>query len=368
MLKAAIIGCGMIANSAHIPAYKYFNEYYDLAGVCDKSIERAKDTAERHSLKLFYDDVEVMLRELKPDIVSVCVPNMYHKDYIKTALEAGANVICEKPLALTYKDAKELFELAESKNLILCAAQSMRFTPDRLACKSLCDSGFFGDIYYSEFSRIRHRGIPEWGAFHIKEQSGGGAFVDIGVHMLDALVWLMDNPKIVSVTGTTSANFGNMENRTASDLKASGALTGNTFSGRSFDKSEFDVEDFACGSILFEGGKRVNFKVAWAANLPDETNIVLSGEKAGIKLPDFSTFGNESSPGSEFLPDAFIDKRFENTTFPGHFRLFENIALHMLGKKELPVKPEETITVSALIDMFYMSAEKQREVYFDEIR
>lgn len=368
MLKAAIIGTGMIANSAHIPAYKYFPEYFELAGVCDISLKRAKETAERHNIEAAFSGIYELFKVVKPDIVSVCVPNMFHKEYIKAALESGINVICEKPLALTYKDATELFALAESKNLILCGAQSMRFTPDRLACKALSDTGFFGDIYYGEFSRIRHRGIPEWGAFHIKEQSGGGAFVDIGVHMLDALIWLMDNPKIISVNGTTSAKFGSLEKRAASDLKSSGALAGNTFSSRSFNNSEFNVEDFASGSILFEGGKRVNFKVAWAANLPDETSIILSGDKAGIKLPDFSICGSESSPKPEFLPDAFVDERFKNAEFPGHFRLFENIALHMLGKEALQVKPEETITTSALIDMFYLSAAKQREVFFDEIR
>ncbi|MBQ7820800.1 MAG: Gfo/Idh/MocA family oxidoreductase, partial [Clostridia bacterium] len=324
--------------------------------------------AERHNIPAYFDDATKMLDTVKPDIVSVCTPNMLHKPYVKAALESGAHVICEKPLALTYADAKELFELARSRGVMLCAAQSMRFTPDRLACKKLCESGYLGNACYGEFSRIRHRGIPEWGAFHIKEISGGGAFVDIGVHMLDALVWLMDNPKIVSVTGNAETRLAHLEDRAASDLKASGALAGKTYSADTFNKNDFNVEDFASGSILFEGGVRVNFKVAWAANLPDETSIILSGDRAGIRLPEFALYGDADKTDTDIRPEDFVDKRFNGLDFSGHYMLFENIAEHLAGKAELIVRPEETLTVSALIDMFYRSAIEKREVYFNEYK
>ena len=128
-----------------------------------------------------------MLEKEKPDLVSVCVPNCFHKEYTLMALNHGVNVLCEKPLAFTYADAKEMFDTAKKNGRLLMACQSMRFTPDRLAAKRFIDEGNLDEIYYAELSRVRRRGIPTWGTFHMKKISCGGAFVDIGVHMLDAL-------------------------------------------------------------------------------------------------------------------------------------------------------------------------------------
>lgn len=362
-MKVAIIGCGMIANFAHIPAYRHLSEDFEVVAVCDNNIETARSTAERHNISYYTDDADKMLSDICPEVVSVCVPNMFHKRYVKAALESGAHVICEKPLAVSYNDAKELYSLAKSKNLMLCACQSMRFTPDRIDAKELIDQGVLGDISYGEFSRIRHRGIPKWGTFHLKEFSGGGAFVDIGVHMLDALVWMMGNPKLVSVSATANTIISRIDEDIPEDMRASGALAGAVHTRRAYDKSEFDVEDFAAGSILFEGNKRVNFKVAWAANLPDETSIILAGDKAGIKLPEFDISGGYTLSEK---PSVKSTNPYPDTEFPGHFMLFDNIRDYLKGEAELIVKPEETLTVSAIIDLFYKSAELKKEVFFNE--
>ncbi|MBQ4136958.1 MAG: Gfo/Idh/MocA family oxidoreductase, partial [Clostridia bacterium] len=149
-MKVAIIGCGMIANFAHIPAYRHLPNDFELVAVCDNNIEVARDTAQRHNIPYYTDNADKLLCDTCPDIVSVCVPNMFHKKYVEAALNCGAHVICEKPLAVSYSDAKELFVLAKSKNLMLCACQSMRFTPDRLDAKRFIDAGGLGDIYYGE--------------------------------------------------------------------------------------------------------------------------------------------------------------------------------------------------------------------------
>ena len=110
MFKVCIISCGRNANGSHIPAYKQFPEDYEIVGVCDVNEQAAKETAERHQISSFYVDAEKMLQELKPDVVSVSVPNCFHKEYTMLALKYGANVLCEKPMAFRYEDAKELFD------------------------------------------------------------------------------------------------------------------------------------------------------------------------------------------------------------------------------------------------------------------
>ena len=349
-IKTAVIGCGMIANSAHIPAYKYFFDDYEIVAVCDASEKSARETAEKHGIGKYYTDAQKMLEEQKPQLVSVCAPNFLHGEMTKLALSFGASVLCEKPLALSYDEASEMFALAREKGVALMACQSMRFTPDRLAAKRFIENGGLGDAYYAEFSRIRRRGIPTWGTFHIKEKNGGGAFIDIGVHMLDALVWLLGNPKIISVNATCAKNHATE----IGSLKGSGALTGEVANARKFDPDEMNVEDFSSGSMLFEGGLRVNFTTAWAANMPDASSIRIAGKKSGITLPECKIYTGES--GEESL--STDDEIYAGEAFSGHFHIVENMRRVLRDGAEPVIKPEETLNVCKIIDLIYKSAEK----------
>ena len=346
MYKVCIISCGMIANSAHIPAYKMFDEF-QITGVFDISEKAARETAEKHNIPNWYTSCEEMLEKEKPDLVSVCVPNCFHKEYTILALNAGANVLCEKPLAVTEKDAIEMFDTAKKNGKTLMACQSMRFTPDRLAAKKAIDEGKLGDVYYGELSRTRRRGIPTWGTFHMNKISCGGALIDIGVHMIDAAVWLMGNPKIKSVYGTTMQNH----KYELGSLKGSGAFTGEVSNARLFDPEEMDVEDFACGILDFENGSKLSFKVAWAANMEDTSDIRLIGKNAGVKLPSCEVyFGEDGNDKLEPIPLKY------DSAFPGHIYIIENF-LHVLKGEAKPfVKPEESINVSKILELFYKSA------------
>ena len=354
MFKVCIISCGMIANSAHIPAYKQFGDDYKITGVCDINENAARETAERHGIENFYTDAKEMLLKEKPDVVSVCVPNCFHKEYTLMALEMGANVLCEKPLAFKYSDAVEMFECAKKNGKVLMACQSMRFTPDRLAAKEYIESNGLDDIYYGELSRIRRRGIPYWGTFHMKKISCGGAFVDIGVHMLDAIVWLMGNPEVESVSATAMQNHKDE----IGSLKGSGALTGKVDIVREFNPDEMDVEDFSCGMITFKNGAKVSFKVAWATNMPERSQIRIVGKKKGIYLPESKVYFGED--GEENLEIKTIPY---DTPFSGHIYLADNLRKVLKGEAELIVKPEETLNVSKIIELFYKSAELGKTVY-----
>lgn len=358
MIKVCIISCGMITNSAHIPAYRHFGDDFCISAVSDINETAAKETAKRHGIPNFYQNAEEMLEKEKPDLVSVCVPNCFHKEYTLMALNHGANVLCEKPLAFTYADAKEMFDTAKRNGKLLMACQSMRFTPDRLAAKRFIDEGNLDNIYYGELSRIRRRGIPTWGTFHIKRISCGGAFVDIGVHMLDALLWLMGNPEIKSVNGVTMQNHKNE----LGSLKSSGALTGKVDNMRKFDPAEMDAEDFSCGMLNFENGAEVSFKVAWATNMPESSDIRLVSKKAGIDLPSGKVYFGEN--GEKTLK---TEKCLYDTPFFGHMYIADNLRRVLNGKAEPIVKAEETINTAKIIELFYKSAAIKREVFSDEL-
>ena len=122
----------MITNSAHIPAYRRFDDDFEIAAVSDINETAARDTSKRHGIRSFYTNAEEMLEKEKPDLVSVCVPNCFHKEYTLMALNYGANVLCEKPLAFNFADAKEMFEHIGYKELMKIDEEHISYIKDNL--------------------------------------------------------------------------------------------------------------------------------------------------------------------------------------------------------------------------------------------
>ena len=139
-LRVAIIGTGMIANSAHFPALNILRKegLVDVVGVADIRETAAAETAKRHDVPNWYTDPQKMLDELKPDFVAVCTPNMYHKEWTIKALKSGAHVACEKPMALTLADAEEMWQTAKECGKHLFPCQCMRSEERRVGkeCRS----------------------------------------------------------------------------------------------------------------------------------------------------------------------------------------------------------------------------------------
>ncbi|NLF28785.1 MAG: Gfo/Idh/MocA family oxidoreductase [Clostridiales bacterium] len=366
--RVAIISAGMIANAAHIPAYRNMLDECEVVAVCDINEEAARQTAARHGIPGVYADAEEMLLREKPDLVSICTSNAAHLPMAKLALECGANVLCEKPLGTSYPDALEAFETARRMDKILVACQSARFTPEHLDARSLAVDGALGDVYFAEINRVRRRGVPTWGNFHRKDINLGGAFCDIGVHVLDAAVWIMGNPKIQSVTGASGNRLTKKGECLVTSLAEAGAPLGRFGAKCAYKPDEFETEEFAAGSIRFENGALLNFKVAWALNLPNSASMSIVGDRAGLLLPEFKLITAMGKYQADVEPRRFNEERpYRDKPFNGHWQLIENVVNHLRGREELVIKPEETLNVTAAIDAFYRSAELKREVTFAEI-
>jgi predicted dehydrogenase len=128
-------------KSACEPAWKNRKDEADIVGIYNRSIERAQQTAARHDIPHAYDDCDKMLREIQPDIACVCTPNISHKEYTLAALNAGAHVFCEKPIATRYADAVEMFARAEERGKILFVTQTGRFSNRTINAKEIAASG-----------------------------------------------------------------------------------------------------------------------------------------------------------------------------------------------------------------------------------
>ena len=358
IFRVCVIGTGMIATQAHLPAFQRMPEKYAIAAVCDSKAESAENAARQFGAPHWYTDAEEMFTREKPDVAVICTSNLSHKPYVMMALSHGCHVLCEKPIAFTYADAVEMYGTAERKGLLLEACQTLRFLPDRLAAKALIESGDAGEIYAGRLVYLRRRGIPTWGKFHRKEFSGGGAFIDLGVHMLDSAVWLMNNTAPREVTASFSKKipfeFGG--------AAASGAFAGGADSSR-FNPDEMNVEEFAIGSVRFENDAMLEFNIAWQSNAPAEISLRLLGDKCGIDLPDGKLYRGIDTDTTLAMPED----RFKENPFYGHTALIADFYETLRGRKPLFVKSAETLCVSAILDMAMRSAEEKRAVSLGEL-
>lgn len=269
-IKAAVIGAGI--GKFHLQGFQAHPKS-EVVAICDLNRAAAEQVAADFGIPQVFDDHRQMLKALKLDAVSVCVPNKFHLPVVVDCLQAGANVLCEKPLARTAAEGQKMVDAAKAAKKLLMIQFNNRYRPEAALLKQFVDSGELGDLYFARAGWIRRNGIPGWGGwFTQKEMAGGGPLIDLAVHMLDLTMWLMGNPEPEVVLASTYSVFG-------PQMEALGPW------GTPNKKGKFDVEDMACAMIKFAGGKTIMVEASWAQRIKREfVYSTLCGTKAGASL------------------------------------------------------------------------------------
>lgn len=267
----AIIGAGSIANY-HMKSYKMHSDKVCVKAVCDLNRERAQAFANTYDIPNVYTNFDEMLAEQALDALSVATWNNAHAPAAIAALNAGLHVLCEKPLAINACEAEKMLNAAKANNRLLMVGFVRRFAQNTVALKSIINSGDLGEIYSSKVSMIRRWGNPG-GWFSDKKRSGGGALIDLGVHIIDLARFLSGNPLPVSVYAATFSKLGIKPDILGVDKY------------RTVEQDDFcDVEDAATALIRFDNGMVTYLNVTWVENADDETLIHFSGSKGGANL------------------------------------------------------------------------------------
>jgi predicted dehydrogenase len=362
-LRVAILGAGMIANAGHVPAWQHAGA--EIVAIQSRTLSKAQETARREGIPHAYDDWRALLAEQAPDVVSICTPNSSHAELTIAALEAGAHVLCEKPVATTYADALAMFQAAERAGRVLMVGQSGRFGAEIQAAKRLVEGGQLGEIYYAETSALRRRGVPQWGRFHMRADSGGGALIDIGVHALDALLWLMGNPAVVATSGLTYCKLANQDEGLVTSLADSGAPLG-VFAPRAYDWRELDVEDLGVGLLRLADGASITLRASWAANVPPGMGgTLLLGTVGGLRLSPLTLIGRVGAYQADSVLKVPPDPQIP---FHGTWRAAEHLTRVIRGQEALLVRREEVLNVIGALEGLYRSAALGREVRLDEFK
>ena len=347
-IKVGVIGVGSIAEM-HIAGYKA-DPRVELAAFCDINEERLKEKGERHGVTRLYTDVKDMVAKEELDAVSVCTWNAAHAPCTIAALEAGLHVLCEKPMAMNVAEAEAMRDTAKRSGKLLMIGFVRRFGNDCAVVQDFINEGYFGDLYCDKATYLRRNGCPG-GWFGDKSRSGGGPLIDLGVHVIDLVRYLMGNPKPVSVYGATFQKLGDRPG-----IKKGDAYQSSTTE----EKPVFDVEDMASVMIRFDNGAVLSIEASFSLNIEkDVGNIELFGTKAGCKLdPELTIFTD--------MNDYLANVKLAQSTALSFDGLFDNEINHFVECIETG-KPcrnpaQDGVTLMKILDGIYESARTGHEV------
>ncbi len=350
-MKVGIIGCGNIANNAHIPAYMK-NPLVEIAYFCDILPERATAAVAKYGCGKAVTDYHDVLSDPEVDAISVCTPNNVHPVITMDALKANKHVLCEKPAARTYPEVLEMQRVQHETGKVLNIGVVNRFNDGVNRIKEYIDAGKLGEIYQVYVSFRKSRCIPGLGgAFTTKAISGGGVLIDWGVHFLDIVMYCCGDPKPLTVTGETFCKLGK-------DMKAYTYV--DMWAGPPKYDGIYDVDDAVTG-IIRTSGPVINFNGAWAQNIGhDEMYIDFLGTKAGIRLhygEQFDVFGVENGALISYTPQFPQRNHFEN-----EINAFVDC---IVSGEKLPAHIDTVAVTARMMQAIYDSAEQHREIVLE---
>lgn len=338
MVRIGIVGSGKICQGPHMGAYDKIDNI-EIVSICDIDEKKLEQVKNRYPKATLYKDYKEMIDTEKLDAVDICTPNNMHSVVAIYALNKGLNVICEKPDAINTAEAEKMKEAAEKSGKTLMVIRNNRYRPTTKFLKEYIKEGKMGDIYAGRCGWIRRRGIPGWGGwFTDKKQSGGGPLIDLGVHIIDLAMYLMGNPKPVTVSGTAYSKFAHTSH------------------------SKTDVEDLAMGFIRFDNGACLQIEFSWASNIEnDQIFVELRGENSGSKLI-----------GMEGRIELYTEECGTNVTVKPAINDYNGMNCHeanirhfvdvIEGKCEPDFVPQQGVNMVKILEAIYKSAECGHEI------
>ncbi|WP_226041412.1 Gfo/Idh/MocA family oxidoreductase [Natrinema sp. DC36] len=287
------------------------------------------------------------------DAVIVTTPNRFHEPIAVAALEAGLDVLVEKPLAHTLESAERIAETA-ARSPGICM---VGFHNRHAASMSMFDEqharGRFGDLTHVEADYVRRRGVPGPGSwFTDPELAGGGALLDIGVHALDLALYALDFPEIVEVSGVTRTTFGTSEEYADPDG------FGDNWDA---EAETYEVDDSVSAFIRCANGETISLEAAWATNREQSMDFRVRGTQAGaqfdigdtdLHILEAGTAGGDHYADIDMTGDAAVTGYSEQDE--------QFLATIAAGTAPETNTVEEALTVQRTIDAIYRSSESGR--------
>jgi predicted dehydrogenase len=327
-IKIGIIGCGT-SGIYHIKGFQKQNNA-EIVAICEKDKNKLIETAKKYSIPNIFTDYTDLIQFKEIDAISICTPNYMHFPMTIEALKNKKHVLCEKPPAINTKETQIMLDTALKNKKLLMYAFCLRFSNDSEILKEIISKNKIGKVYHIEAYALRRKRIPE-GWFRKKKYSGGGCVIDIGVHIIDLNMYLINNFHPISV----SANV--------------------------YKKYNMEVEDSAAGFIRFKNDVTMNFEVSWASHIPlDRFDSFIFGTKGSAHIDRFSNLKIYI-----YRNDKIVDISPSLTPFSNDDIYAKEIAhfLSCISKNKISYEyAQQGIIVQHIIDKIYESSLRKKEV------
>jgi predicted dehydrogenase len=203
MLKIGLLGCGMIGNS-HVDGFLSMeSKIARYTAACEIDDNKRNTFVQKYGLRAFAD-LNEMLDDPDIDIVDLCLPSYMHEAYAVKIARAGKHLLIEKPIAFTLEAAHNIFAAARENGIRTMVAQVIRFWPEYVKIKEICDSGELGDIITVYAARLGQ--MVTWVDWYKDPSKSGETLLNLTQHDIDFLHYLLGNPVSVYGAGTRDVN------------------------------------------------------------------------------------------------------------------------------------------------------------------
>ena len=326
-VKVGIIGLNL--GRIHLESCEK-NDMAEVIAIVDLDQDKLNLYGQKYKINHCCSDYQELLQVSELDAVFVCLPNFLHAPASIEAFQRGLHVFCEKPLARNAEEAKKIVNAANRSGKKLMVGYNQRFREDTQFIRKMIKAGDVGEIYYLSTGWLRRQRTAK-GWFTQKEKAGGGPLLDIGIHVLDLSLWLMDFPEPFSLKASTYNQF-----------------------------SSLDTEDFAAAFIKFKNGTTLFLNVCEEAHIKEEMIFLnILGTKAGVQLNSKEKpriYTRKNNTFVDWVPQVGSDWQRSAADEVNHF-------LESIRKNEQPLATgEQAIMEMEIIDSIYKSAESGKEV------
>ena len=325
----AIVGTGEIAQVYHLPILSEMDNV-KLIALYDKNQSKARILAEKYDIPYVTSSLDELLNIDFIDAVDICTSTDAHCDTAIASIESGKSVFIEKPIARNALEAKKIDDKAKQHNVDVMVGMNQRFRRDAIMLKNFINHDELGDIYYIKAGWNQRSRGQSWIAK--KDISGGGVIIDLGLSIIDSLLWFSDFSEVSSVMAST------------------------------YNHLTKTVEDIALATLRFANGTVATMEVSWAlfeSNTDFYCNVL--GNKGRAKI----------NPIQLYKSDGYIYKPVSPAMMPNkvemHKKSFEGVLKHFVnvvsGYSTVISTADEAYKVMSIAEAMYESASQGKEIF-----
>lgn len=329
-LRVAVVGAGAIAQVAHLPVLRKLPGV-EVAAICDNDLSKAQALATRFEVKDTFDDIEEVLRYGRAHAVVVCTPNHLHEIHTVAALAAGCHVLCERPLALSAAGVERVLQASEKYGKRVLVGMNHRFRSDVQAVRGFLAGGDIGTLQALRSGWYTFQPSRQQLGWRLRRQeAGGGAFLDLGLQLLDLGLWLAGWPAPKRV------------------------------SAHMMHPSKDSVEDMATALVVCDNGLSVSMDVSWR-HLGDAERFWfdLAGTRGSASIQPLRLFKDVHGTVTDVTPTGASGRE---TPFAQSYRAEWTYFLAVARGDLNAPPPRDQLALHRVLEAVYRSADEGRDV------